>query len=208
MFTEDPRVEQWARVANEIIEADIAKPGLSEAGAQRVIDLAEEISPHRGVDSDAAACAPGSHRGVRRATRACDRGTAAQGQADQRVDIGGVRGSASVLREDHAREGQARGARATRRAEAHRGRGQPDLRPAPRRRHRRDGHTGGQGRGQRCLHRAPSMAPTLHCPWTPRPQFDGGVRETPALPSDPGADHAQLVLEYLRHLRTYGGEAW
>jgi hypothetical protein len=39
MFTEDPRVEQWARLANEIIDADIAKPGLSEAAAQRVIDL-------------------------------------------------------------------------------------------------------------------------------------------------------------------------
>ena len=39
------------------------------------------------------------------------------------------------------------------------------------------------------------------------PQFDGGVRETAPLPSDPEADHAQLVLEYLRHLRTYGGEA-
>ncbi len=51
-----------------------------------------------------------------------------------------------------------------------------------------------------------SDAPASLDPETP--DFDGGVRETPALPSDPGADHAQLVLEYLRHLRTYGGEAW
>ena len=39
MFTEDPRVEQWARMANEIVDADIAKPGLSETAAQRLSDL-------------------------------------------------------------------------------------------------------------------------------------------------------------------------
>jgi hypothetical protein len=39
MTAEGPRVDQWARIATEIIESDIAKPGLSEAGAQRVIDL-------------------------------------------------------------------------------------------------------------------------------------------------------------------------
>ena len=39
MFSEDARGEQWARIANEILEADIAKPGLSEAAAQRLSDL-------------------------------------------------------------------------------------------------------------------------------------------------------------------------
>jgi hypothetical protein len=39
------------------------------------------------------------------------------------------------------------------------------------------------------------------------PDFDGGARETAPLPSDPEADHAGLVLEYLRRLRTYGGKS-
>jgi hypothetical protein len=37
------------------------------------------------------------------------------------------------------------------------------------------------------------------------PDFDGGVRETPPLPSDPVAEHNATILEYLRTTQGRGG---